>query len=133
MVVHPGRPRRRGTDHPRAPVCAVAGVAPGRVLLRAAYLPGEGLLPYQCEVGLKRELDDEPGVSVTKEQYDLILNLLDWFHPVGVECRTDRLRTLAGLDDEEAERRRLHTFPAYHVTDPFSSPFIRLRKDGRDD
>ncbi|MFJ8596588.1 LamG-like jellyroll fold domain-containing protein [Streptomyces sp. NPDC093598] len=118
---------------PQAPVCTVAGLTPGRVLLRATYLPDEGLLPYQCEVRLRPELDDEPGVSVTKEQYDLILNVLNWFHPIGVECRTDHLRTLAGLDDEDTEHPRLHTFPTYHVADPFSSPFIRLRKDGRDD
>ncbi|NML51607.1 hypothetical protein HHL19_21790 [Streptomyces sp. R302] len=120
---------------PQAPVCTVAGVTPGRVLLRATYLPDEGLLPYRCEVDLK------PGAtgsgasvtkkSITKEQYDLILNVLNWFHPVGVECDTARLRTLAGLDDQDTERPRLHTFPTYHVTDPFSSPFIRLRKDGR--
>ncbi|MFF8605517.1 LamG-like jellyroll fold domain-containing protein [Streptomyces sp. NPDC015346] len=129
----PNGPGTAEPTRPEAPVCTVAGVAPGRVLIRATYLPDEGLLPYQCEVGLKRELDVQPGVSVTKEQYDLILNVLNWFHPLGVECRTDRLRTLAGLDDEDAERPRLHTFPTYHVADPFSSPFIRLRKDGRDD
>ncbi|MFH9958471.1 LamG-like jellyroll fold domain-containing protein [Streptomyces roseolus] len=116
---------------PQAPVCTVAGVTPGRVLLRAAYLAAEGLLPYQCEVDLK-DGTAATGAKITKEQYDLILNVLNWFHPVGVECRTDRLRALAGLDDEDPERPRLHTFPTYHVADPFSSPFIRLRKDGRD-
>ncbi|MFF9147264.1 LamG-like jellyroll fold domain-containing protein [Streptomyces sp. NPDC014861] len=116
---------------PHAPLCTVAGVTPGRVLLRAAHLTAEGLLPYQCEVDLK-EGTAPTGAKITKEQYDLILNVLNWFHPVGVECRTDRLRTLAGLDDEDRERPSLHTFPTYHVADPFSSPFIRLRKDGRD-
>ncbi|MFD4370662.1 LamG-like jellyroll fold domain-containing protein [Streptomyces sp. NPDC058486] len=120
-------------ETPGAPVSAVAGVVPGRVLLRAMYLPAEGLRPYQCEVRLKPALESKPGVVVTREQYDLVLNVLNWFHPLGVECRTDRLRASAGLDGEGADGPRLYTVPAYHVADPFSSPFIRLRKDGRDD
>ncbi|MFE7509890.1 LamG-like jellyroll fold domain-containing protein [Streptomyces sp. NPDC057540] len=118
---------------PDAPVCEVVGLAPGRVTIRATYLPAEGLRPYQCEVGLKPALEASPDAAVTKEQYDLILNVLNWFHPLGVECRTDRLRALAGLDPEETERPRLYTYPTYHVRDPFSSPFIRLRKDDRHD
>ncbi|MER5961469.1 LamG-like jellyroll fold domain-containing protein [Streptomyces sp. NPDC002057] len=118
---------------PDAPVCAFAGRTPGYVTLRATYLPAEGLRPYQCEVRLKDALESNPDAAVTKEQYDLILNVLNWFHPVGVECRTDRLRVLAGLDPEETERQGLYTFPTYHVADPFSSPFIRLRKDNRHD
>ncbi|MER5276502.1 LamG-like jellyroll fold domain-containing protein [Streptomyces sp. NPDC002809] len=118
---------------PGAPVCEVVGRVPGRVSIRTTYLPGEGLRPYQCEVRLKPSLESKPGAAVTKEQYDLILNVLNWFHPLGVECRTDRLRSLAGLDPEETERPRLHTFPTYHVADPFSSPFIHLRKDDRHD
>ncbi|MFE5590978.1 LamG-like jellyroll fold domain-containing protein [Streptomyces sp. NPDC056549] len=118
---------------PDAPVCEVAGTAPGRVTIRATYLPADGLRPYQCEVRLKPALEALPGAAITKEQYDLILNVLNWFHPLGVECRTDHLRALAGLDPEETERPRLYTFPTYHVADPFSSPFIRLRKDDRHD
>ncbi|WP_393062897.1 LamG-like jellyroll fold domain-containing protein [Streptomyces sp. LN549] len=129
-------PEGHGTAEPAtpdAPVCRVVGRVPGRVSIRATYLPGEGLRPYQCEVRLKPTLESQAGVAVTKEQYDLILNVLNWFHPLGVECRTDRLRTLAGLDPEEAERPRLYTFPTYHVADPFSSPFIHLREDDRHD
>ncbi len=118
---------------PDAPVCPVVGIAPGRVTIRATYLPAEGLRPYQCEVRLRPTLESNPRAAVTKEQYDRILNVLNWFHPLGVECRTDRLRALAGLDPEETERPRLHTFPTYHVADPFSSPFIHLRKDDRHD
>ncbi|WP_306326772.1 LamG-like jellyroll fold domain-containing protein [Streptomyces venezuelae] len=118
---------------PHAPVCGVLGRTPGRGMIRAAYLPGEGLRPYQCELRLKTELESNPDAAVTKEQYDLILNVLNWFHPLGVECRTDRLRALADLDPEGAERPRLYTFPTYHVADPFSSPFIHLRKDDRHD
>ncbi|WP_030760489.1 LamG-like jellyroll fold domain-containing protein [Streptomyces griseus] len=117
---------------PGAPVSAFAGGEPGRVRVLAAHLPTEGPRPYQCEVRLKPALDADPGAALTKEQYDLILNVLNWFHPLGVECRTDRLRVLARLDPEETERPRLHTFPTYHVADPFS-PFLRLRKDGRHD
>ncbi|WP_306311437.1 LamG domain-containing protein [Streptomyces hydrogenans] len=118
---------------PDAPVCTVAGRAAGRVTIRAGHLPAEGLRPYQCEVRLKDTLESKPGAAVTKEQYDLILNVLNWFHPLGVECRTDRLRALAGLDPEGPDRPSRYTFPTYHVADPFSSPFIRLRKEGSHD
>ncbi|MEU4077856.1 hypothetical protein DEJ45_01195 [Streptomyces venezuelae] len=129
-------PHGRGTAEPvtpHAPVSAVLGRTPGRVMIRAAYLPGEGLRPYQCEIRLKPDLESNPDAAVTKEQYDLILNVLNWFHPLGVECRTDHLRALADIDPEGEEGPRLYTFPTYHVTDPFSSPFIHLRKDDRHD
>ncbi|MFC9386764.1 LamG-like jellyroll fold domain-containing protein [Streptomyces venezuelae] len=129
-------PHGHGTAEPvtpHAPVSAVLGRTPGRVMLRAAYLPGEGLRPYQCEIRLKPELESNPDAAITKEQYDLILNVLNWFHPLGVECRTDHLRALADLDPEGAEGPRLYTFPTYHVADPFSSPFIHLRKEDRHD
>ncbi|MGW5986137.1 hypothetical protein ACWFRT_10235 [Streptomyces anulatus] len=129
-------PHGHGTAEPatpHAPVCPILGRTPGRVMIRAAYLPGEGLRPYQCEIRLKPDLESNPDAAVTKEQYDVILNVLNWFHPLGVECRTDHLRALADLDPEGAEGPRLYTFPTYHVADPFSSPFIHLRKDDRHD
>jgi hypothetical protein len=127
-------PADNGVAEPSAlttPVSTVTGVTPGRALIRATYLRGDDLRPYQCEIRLKREPRD--GVTVTKEQYDLILNILNRFHPLGVECRTDRLRALAGLDATDEELFPVYTFPTYHVADPFSSPFLRLRKDDRDD
>ncbi|MFE5518400.1 LamG-like jellyroll fold domain-containing protein [Streptomyces virginiae] len=118
-----------------APLCRVTGVAPGRILVRGTYLPVEGLRPYQCEIALRPDLERKVaslrGPVVTKEQYDLILNVLNWFHPLGVECRTERLRALAGIGAEEAEPLPVHTFPTYHITDPLSSPLLRLRGGGR--
>ncbi|MFD3566004.1 LamG-like jellyroll fold domain-containing protein [Streptomyces sp. NPDC058667] len=131
-------PEARGVAEPSAsgvPLCQVTGVAPGRILVRGTYLPVDGLRPYQCEIMLKPELErklaSRSGAVVTKEQYDLILNVLNWFHPLGVECRTERLRALAGMGTEEAELLPVHTFPTYHVADPFSSPFHRLRRGER--
>ncbi|MFF1867658.1 LamG-like jellyroll fold domain-containing protein [Kitasatospora herbaricolor] len=117
---------------PGAPHSTVRGVTPGWALVRATYLDSGGLRPFQCEVRLKPGLVERRG-AVGKDQYDLILNILNWFHPLGVECRTDRLRALVELGPEEAALLPGYTFPTYHVSDPFSSPFIRLRKDGHDD
>ncbi|MEW2175294.1 LamG-like jellyroll fold domain-containing protein [Streptomyces sp. NPDC005406] len=116
---------------PTAPVSTVTGVTPGRALIRKTFLRVGGLRPYQCEIRLKPTLEAGAG-SLTKEQYDLILNILNWFHPVGVECRTDRLRLLAGLTAGGADLFPVYTLPTYHVADPLSSPLIHLRKDGRD-
>ncbi|MFE9859068.1 LamG-like jellyroll fold domain-containing protein [Streptomyces sp. NPDC005780] len=116
---------------PTASVSTVTGVTPGLALIRKTYLRPGGLRPYQCEIRLKPTLESGAG-AITKEQYDLILNILNWFHPVGVECRTDRLRFLAGLTAGGADLFPVYTLPTYHVADPLSSPFIHLRKDGRD-
>ncbi|MEU5915456.1 LamG-like jellyroll fold domain-containing protein [Streptomyces sp. NPDC047141] len=112
------------------PVTTVTGVTPGRALVRATSLRGGGPRPYQCEVRLKRRLKETAG-GITKEQYDLILNILNRFHPIGIECRTDRLRVLAGLRADEPDLFPVYTFPTYHLADPRTSPFLRLREDGR--
>jgi hypothetical protein len=64
--------------------------------------------PYTFEVRLKPSLD-VPGTIVPKAQYDIVMNLLDAFHPIGVEVRTDRIRPHV----REIEHDPTKAFPAY--------------------
>ncbi|MFJ4647308.1 LamG-like jellyroll fold domain-containing protein [Streptomyces bobili] len=114
-----------------SPVNRIEGSAPGVVLVRAEYLPSGGLWPYQCEVRLNRELDGTE-VKISKDCYDLVLNILNWFHPIGVEFRTERLRRhVLELSDDSVDANLLpaYTFPNYHRSDQLHSRFIRPDKD----
>ncbi|UZJ33141.1 LamG-like jellyroll fold domain-containing protein [Streptomyces endophytica] len=112
------------------PVSRVRGRAPGAVLVRAGYLTVGGPKPYQCEVRLNQELDDT-GAELGKDRYDLVLNILNWFHPLGVEFRTERLRShvreFAGTT--AADLLPAYTFPTYHRADQPRPRFLPPDKD----
>ncbi|MFI9328832.1 hypothetical protein ACIGZJ_14940 [Kitasatospora sp. NPDC052868] len=111
-------------DSQTAPVNRIEGRAPGVVPVRASYLPSGGLRPYQCEVRLAADLDGDRDVLISKDRYDLVLNILNWFHPIGVEFRTDRLRAhvreLSG-DAADTDLLPAYTFPTYHRSDELPS------------
>ncbi|PJN25519.1 LamG-like jellyroll fold domain-containing protein [Kitasatospora sp. CB02891] len=115
----PGRAEPVAFD---APVTAITGLAPGLVRIRADCLRGP-VLPYQCEVRPK-----DPQAVIGKGQYDLVLNVLNWFQPIGVEFLTGDLRAhvreLAGAD---ADLLPAFTFPTYHTYDQL--PFHRPERD----
>jgi hypothetical protein len=66
------------------------------------------MLPYTFEVRLKPALEAANAV-VSKPQYDLVMNILNYFHPIGVEVLTGRLRKSV----VEIEQDPLKAFPAY--------------------
>ncbi|MFI2206811.1 LamG-like jellyroll fold domain-containing protein [Streptomyces sp. NPDC020192] len=110
-----------------APATRVDAAAPGLVRLRADYLRGSPVLPYQCEVRLKDALDARPEVVIGKDQYDLVLNVLKWFQPIGVEFRTGRLRAHVrelARTPGEPDVLPAFTFPTYRTYDqaPFRRP-----------
>ncbi|MEV3912621.1 LamG-like jellyroll fold domain-containing protein [Streptomyces canus] len=127
-------PSGRGLVTPASldsPVTRIEGRAPGVVPVRAVYLPSGGLRPYQCEVRLRGELDGTEA-RISKDRYDLVLNILNWFHPIGVEFRTERLRRhVKELLDTLADADLLpaYTFPNFHTSDQPPSRFIRPDKD----
>jgi DNA-binding beta-propeller fold protein YncE len=97
-----------------SPTMSVTGREPGDALLRVTSVRGDHLLPYQCEVRLKPALDADPAVTLSKDQYDLVMNVLNWFHPIGVEVRTDRLRAhVVELGVADADLFPGYTFPSY--------------------
>ncbi|WEO99768.1 LamG-like jellyroll fold domain-containing protein [Streptomyces sp. FXJ1.172] len=107
----------------------ITALAPGPVLVQAAYVQGDRLLPYQCEVRLRPALEDRSDAVISKDQYDLVLNILNWFHPLGVEVRTERLRAhVAALRADDADLLPSYTFPTYHMSGPYPSPFLRPGK-----
>ncbi|MFD8756894.1 LamG-like jellyroll fold domain-containing protein [Kitasatospora sp. NPDC059577] len=137
--VGPGRAEPRS---PESPVTRVAGRAPGLVRLTAAYLRGSPVLPYQCEVRLRSDLEARPpqDVVVSKDQYDLVLNILNWFQPLGIEFRTGRLRRhVRELADAEPGLLPAYTFPAYRTGDRRLRAFLTApapddqRSDGSND
>jgi hypothetical protein len=83
---------------------------PGLLVLALTYVQADPLraAPYTFEIRLKPALD-VPGTFIPKDQYDIIMNLLDAFHPVGVEVRTDHIRKHV----REIEQDPTKAFPAY--------------------
>jgi len=96
------------------PFNSMKGLRPGATLVRAIYVRGDHLLPYQFEVRLNQNLDGQPNVTIRKDQYDLVMNVLNWFHPIGVEVRTNRLRAHVVELNELGDLFPGYTFPVYH-------------------
>lgn len=99
------------------PQIAVSGIAAGATLIRAIYFQGSGLRPYQFAVRLNPALEAQPGVVIRKDQYDLVMNVLNWFCPIGVEVSTVRLREhVVELGDLLAgDLFPGYTYPVYHT------------------
>jgi YVTN family beta-propeller protein len=83
-------------------------VAAGPILLRAVFSPGGGRAPYTFDVRLNPALEASTAV-LRKDQYDRVMNVLNAFHPLGVEVSTRSLR------DRVVEIRDglLDAFPGY--------------------
>ncbi|HET8643495.1 MAG TPA: LamG-like jellyroll fold domain-containing protein, partial [Pseudonocardiaceae bacterium] len=64
----------------------IAGAA-GMAWIQASYLLGPALPPFTFQVRLRPELDT-PETVISKDQFDLIMNILNALHPVGVEVFT---------------------------------------------
>jgi DNA-binding beta-propeller fold protein YncE len=102
-----------------SPSIQVTGQEAGNALVRAVSVRGDHLLPFQFEVRLAPALDADPAVTLSKDQYDLVMNVLNWFHPIGVEVRTDRLRAhVVELGAAVADLVPGYTFPAFRTPGP---------------
>lgn len=86
----------------------------GLLLLNVAYLEAEAqrTFPYTFEIRLKPELD-VPATIIPKHQYDLIMNILNYFHPIGVEVVTQNIREHV----VEVKENLLNAFPGYTYPD----------------
>jgi len=83
---------------------------PGLLVLALTYVEADPsrAAPYTFEIRLKPALD-APGTFIPKDQYDIVMNVLDAFHPIGVEVRTDHIRKHV----REIEQDPTKAFPAY--------------------
>jgi hypothetical protein len=96
------------------PSARFTATQPGLLVLALTYVVRDDTraAPYTFEIRLKPGLD-VPATNIPKPQYDIIMNMLDAFHPIGVEVRTGQLRTHV----REIEQDATKAFPAYSFPD----------------
>jgi hypothetical protein len=87
---------------------------PGLAALNITYVEQDpnGTLPYSFEIRLKPQLDASNAI-IPKHQYDLIMNILNFFHPIGVEVVTGNVRQHVVEVEHDPQR----AFPAYTYPD----------------
>ncbi|MEI7993351.1 MAG: LamG domain-containing protein [Methylococcaceae bacterium] len=87
---------------------------PGFVALNVSYLELDpnSTLPYTFEIKLNSQLEAANAI-IPKHQYDLIMNILNFFHPIGVEVVTGNIRKHV----VEVEQDPQKAFPAYTYPD----------------
>ncbi|WP_207400458.1 hypothetical protein, partial [Actinomadura fibrosa] len=108
-------PARTTLGSPGQPATALQGDAAGAAWVQATYLLGDGPAPYTFRVGLRPELD-HPDTIISKDQYDLILNILNALHPVGVEIDTQIVRDhTVEVRGDLAAANPAFTFPKFRV------------------
>ena len=91
------------------------GEAPGRLLVRALYSRPGRTNPYEFELRLDPKLD-KPTTVVRKDQYDIVMNVLNTFHPTGVEVRTHNVREhVVEVATGAAEALPGYTFPPFRT------------------
>jgi hypothetical protein len=89
-------------------------VSPGLVKVALLYVESDAnrVAPYTFDVKLKPALD-VPATIIAKPQYDLIMNILNYFHPIGVEVTTRKIREHV----VEVRDNLLNAFPGYTYPD----------------
>ncbi len=86
----------------------------GLIALNISYSENDPakVLPYTFEIRLKPALD-VPATIIPKTKYDLLMNVLNYFHPVGVEVITRNIREHV----VEVKDNLLNAFPGYTYPD----------------
>jgi YVTN family beta-propeller protein len=113
-----GRARARLTST-TLPQVQVLGESAGRALVRAVYNMGDRNDPYTFDVRLVPAVAANPAVTISKEQYDLIMNVLNAFHPIGIEVRTEAVRQrVVEVRDDPANSLPDYTYPNFRVRGP---------------
>jgi hypothetical protein len=92
------------------PTAHFTPTTPGLLMLAVTFVQNDTsrAAPYTFELRLKPTLD-VPATNIPKDQYDIIMNVLDAFHPIGVEVRTDQIRQHV----REIVQDPTKAFPAY--------------------
>ncbi|MFJ7073469.1 LamG-like jellyroll fold domain-containing protein [Streptomyces sp. NPDC098781] len=128
--VQPEGPGRADLPPTSRPSVRIRALAPGLVPVRVGYFDANRLRPHQCEVRLNPRLEALPDLRMSKDRYDLLLNILNWFHPVGVEMRTARLRRhVPELSGADGDLTPAYTFPTYRTADRHPSRLTHPDKD----
>jgi hypothetical protein len=105
-----------------APQVILSADRAGPALVRAVYVLRNNTEPYTFEIRLKPALEALTGpqfVTIRKEQYDLIMNILNAFHPIGVEVMTLPIRErVIEVRDQLLSTFPDYTYPKYRVRGP---------------
>jgi len=108
---------------------SLQGGKAGMAWVQASYLIGGAPAPYTFAVRLRPELDTAQTV-ITKDQHDLIMNILNALHPVGVEILTAAIRAhVIELQDPQAPANPDYTYPKFRVRGTLP-PQVRRPADG---
>lgn len=94
------------------PPIDLSAIQAGNLLVRAVYELRDNPEPYTFEIRLKPALEVLTGaqyITIRKEQYDIIMNILNAFHPIGIEVITRAIRERV----IEVRDQLLNAFPAY--------------------
>ncbi|MFJ5302586.1 LamG-like jellyroll fold domain-containing protein [Streptomyces sp. NPDC088350] len=103
--------------------------AAGTAWVQASYPIGGQAVPYTFQVRLRPELDI-PTTVITKDQHDLIMNILNVLHPVGVEVNTAAIRAhVVELQGDLSQANPDYTYPRFRVRGPLP-PRARRPADG---
>jgi hypothetical protein len=118
----------------------LTGELAGTVILNATYVlpnrPGaeRATPPFTFEVRLKDSIQSNTSVVIRKEQYDLIMNVLNAFHPVGVEVATEMIREkVVEVREGLIEVFPEYTYPNFRARGPDPRPLAirtRTREEG---
>jgi hypothetical protein len=112
--VQPAGLGRGSLDFLLRPKVKLTPTRPGLLELNATYLEDDAgtAVPYTFEIRLKPSLD-VPETVILKAQYDLLMNILNYFHPIGVEVVTRKIREhVVEIKDD-----LLAVFPGYTYPD----------------
>jgi hypothetical protein len=102
-------------DSSSQPTVRLAGGTAGTAWVQASYLLGSGRVPYTFQVRLRPELNT-PTTVIAKDQYDLIMNILNTLHPVGVEVDTSAIRPhVIEAQGDLQQANPAFTFPKFRV------------------
>lgn len=114
-VLRPGAATGAQLSSATAPTVTVRGERAGPALLRAIYALDDNAAPYTFEVRLKPALEAANAV-IRKDQFDLIMNILNALHPVGVEVITGALRAhVVEVRDQPFNAFPDYTYPAFRA------------------
>jgi Concanavalin A-like lectin/glucanases superfamily len=105
-------------DSTTQPTVGVTGVTAGIAWVQAAYTLAGQLSPYQFGIRLRPELDATDAV-VSKDQYDLVMNVLNALHPMGVEVVTAALRArVVEVRSDPLGSDPSYTYPQFRLHRP---------------
>lgn len=110
-------------DRTTGPAVTLSATRAGQALVRAVYLNDDHNAPYTFAVRLTPTLEADPSVVIRKDQYDGLMNVLNAFHPIGVEVITRQIRERV-IEVREAS---LNAFPDYTYPN-FRSRAPKLRR-----